>query len=123
MKFPSVMINSKLLIFVAIVVFISCSEKLNSDRSLESWKSLIIEHINRYPDMEIKDLYKLVYQGTLGPSHLGTDLNIIKKYLDLELERIESDYSIDLIEKISPSGSFKNILFPSLKVVIIIFFA
>lgn len=98
-------------IFILLIMgcFASCSGKLEIDESPEGWKSLIADHISRYSEMGVKDLYKLVYQGTLGPSHLGTDLSIIKEYLDIELERIEADSSTELIEKISPSGDYVRI--------------
>ena len=27
------------------------------------------EHINKYPNMQIEDKIKLIYQGSLGPNH------------------------------------------------------
>ncbi len=33
------------------------------------WMDLIASHILRYPAMTARDVYKLLYQGILGPEH------------------------------------------------------
>ncbi|MCK4688694.1 MAG: hypothetical protein KAT41_00195 [Candidatus Marinimicrobia bacterium] len=71
--------------------------------------NLILEHLNRYPEMEVQDLYKLIYQATLGPAHLGTNEEIILSYLNREVESINADPEIDLVENISPSGKYVRI--------------
>ncbi|MBL7135168.1 MAG: hypothetical protein ISS81_01080 [Candidatus Marinimicrobia bacterium] len=71
--------------------------------------NLILEHLNRYPEMEVQDLYKIIYQATLGPAHLGTNEKIILSYLNREIESINADPEIDLVENISPSGKYIRI--------------
>jgi len=82
---------------------------VNIDENKEGWMNLILEHLNRYPEMEVQDLYKLIYQATLGPAHLGTNEEIILSYLNREVELINADTEIDLVENISPSGKYVRI--------------
>lgn len=44
-------------------------------------------HLNKYPLIQKEDKIKLIYQGTLGPNHLGKDLLVedVKKRLEKEL--------------------------------------
>ena len=66
---------------------------------------IVKAHINRYPGMEIADLYKLAYHAAMGNAHMGTDSSVIRNYLEGELERIEASRKEPLIEEISPDGS------------------
>jgi hypothetical protein len=35
--------------------------------------SLVISHMNRYPAMEVQDVYTLIYQGAMGAVYLSAD--------------------------------------------------
>lgn len=99
------------IIFIFIIagfLLLTCG-KVNIDENKEGWMNLILEHLNRYPEMEVQDLYKFIYQATLGPAHLGTNEKIILSYLNREIESINADPEIDLVENISPSGKYVRI--------------
>lgn len=73
------------------------------------WTTLINHHLRQYPEMQAVDIYKLIYQGVLGPGHLGTDAEVIRKYLDEEIAGIEADPDMQLIENIAPDSQFIRI--------------
>jgi len=77
--------------------------------SASDWKKIILEHKALYPEMQIQDVYKLVYQSMFGPGHMGTDKNKIAKWLNEELDTIVADSTVDLIEDISPTGTYFRI--------------
>jgi len=69
-----------------------------------SFKKIITEQIERYPLIEIQDLYKLSYQAAMGHVHLGVDSTMLHNYLISELENIDTSYMEALTEEISPDG-------------------
>jgi hypothetical protein len=73
-----------------------------------AWQKIIQHHLNKYPEMEFVDLYKLVYQGTLGPAHLGTDYQTIRAYLNQEMANIEPKKG-DMVEPISGDQKYLRI--------------
>jgi len=58
--------------------------------------------------MELVDLYKLIYQGTLGPAHLGTDYQTIRAYLNQEMADIEPKKG-KMVESISGDQKYLRI--------------
>ena len=46
-----------------------------------SWPALINAHLNRYPAMTVQDVYKLVYQGVMGPEHSIPSAEIFRQRL------------------------------------------
>lgn len=61
------------------------------------WK----EQLDRYPDMQIQDFVKFLYQATLGPAHLIENKVANYQYFLNEYHNIEKDKSHILIEEIS----------------------
>jgi hypothetical protein len=68
-----------MLAFLAVIVGIT------SGKDPKSIRGLLLDHIRQYPKMEIQDIYKLVFQATMGNEHMMGDVNEIRKYLDEEL--------------------------------------
>jgi len=64
-------LNILIISSVLILVFFIFGQ--TPDDKPSGWRTLIAEHLNRYPAMQPADVYKLVYQGTFGPAHLGND--------------------------------------------------
>jgi len=95
---------------ISIVIFglMTCDYASNHKRA-NDWRMIINEHMERYPEMQSADIYKLVYQGIRGPGHLGTDAEILRKYLNEEMSNITSDPDIKLMENISPDSEFVRI--------------
>ncbi len=86
----------------------SCNSR-KVDETICSWESLIKIHLMHYPDMQADDIYKMVYQGVMGPGHLGTDFQKILNYLNGEMSQIEAVSQTKLIENISPDSSYIRI--------------
>lgn len=54
------------------------------------WMKIIEQHQQRYPRMEIADVYKLILQSTQGVEHLLHDTVAAKKYLFDEFRHIDT---------------------------------
>jgi len=99
--FLSILIITSMLV-IAHLIF-------NEDHQKSAWRDLIKEHIERYPAMQPADVYKLVYQGTFGPAHLGADSLLILNYLQNEIAGIEADSHASPSEPVCPSGKYIRI--------------
>lgn len=49
------------------------------------WSALILEHVERYPAMEVVDLYKLLHQATLGSEHAVRNRDEASSWLESEI--------------------------------------
>jgi hypothetical protein len=87
------------IVFVAALLTASCA----NEKSF--FQKLITAQLQRYPAMQIQDLYKLVYQAALGNEHLMTDSAMVHNYLIRELEGVQADSSEPLLEEISLDGA------------------
>jgi len=89
----------KTIIILTVAVFIvSCARKQSA------FEKVFQAQLQRYPAMQIQDLYKLVYQATMGNEHLLTDSAAVHDYLIRELESIQASAAEPLLEEISPDG-------------------
>ena len=68
------------------------------------WLRLITLHRRRYPRMKGQDVYKLLYQGILGPEHLISDRQRFEDALRHELASLKADSNATLYESIRPDG-------------------
>jgi hypothetical protein len=66
---------------------------------------LLEQHLGWYPRMELRDVYKLIYQAVLGSEHLISSSEEFSRYLQLEYERLQPDSSQQLFEPLRPDGS------------------
>jgi hypothetical protein len=73
-------------------------------RSREALTVLIGGHLTRYPAAEPRDIYKLLYQGTLGPEHLVESVEEFEARLLAELEEIQPDENEPLWDPLRPDG-------------------
>jgi len=96
----------KLISTIVLMLCISCMPR---NDNLAAWNNLIKEHLVLYPRMQPDDVYKLVYQGIMGPGHLGNDTTQIANYLKDELNSIESSEDEGLFEDITPDSSYIRI--------------
>lgn len=70
---------------------------------------LIQDHLNRYPLMQVQDVYKMLYQGEFGVKHIIDNPEAARQYLDIELEQVTEDESELLWEVVAPDGSMIRI--------------
>ena len=76
---------------------------------------LIDEHIARHPVMEPSDVYKLLYQGVLGPKHLIASPADFAAQLRAEYQDVSSDETEPLWEAVRPDGALVRLNLRPLK--------
>ncbi len=103
------MAKIKILSLIAAWFIASCA----NDQS--AFRATINTQLQRYPAMQIQDLYKLVYQAALGNEHLMTDSAMVHDYLIRELESVQADSDEPLLEAISPDGAVVRLNLRSFK--------
>ena len=81
--------------------------KCNSAEKVD-YKSVINYHLAKHPEMESVDLYKLIYQGAMGPAHLGTTYEEIHSYLIREMKKIQGRDK-KMVEKITSDNKYLRI--------------
>jgi len=85
------------------------------------WKSqtelfnLVISHLNRYPDMEVQDVYTLIYQGAMGAGYYSADEDGFEERLAKEFEETKEDEKKPLWETIRPDGELVRVNMSALK--------
>ena len=52
-------------------------------------QNILLEHYQRYPQMQPQDAVKLVYQNEFGPGHLINDIDKAKAYLMNEVSQVQ----------------------------------
>jgi len=92
-----------IIIFSAALFINSCANE-QSD-----FQKVVHEQLQRHPAMQIQDLYKLVYQATMGNEHLMTDSAAVHDYLIQELASIQAAAAEPLLEEISPDDEVVRI--------------
>ena len=69
-------------------------KKINKelDKLAEGIKEILLIHYNKYPQMEITDFIKLIYQNSFGPRHMHNPTKeAVLKYLTEEMKVVISD--------------------------------
>jgi hypothetical protein len=66
---------------------------------------VVQEHLQRYPAMQVEDIYKLAHQAAFGNGHLITDEAGARAYLQSEFDSVTADAAAPLVEALSPDGS------------------
>jgi len=85
------------------------------------WKSqtelfnLVISHLSRYPDMEVQDVYTLIYQGAMGVGYYSMDAGGFEERLIKEFEETMADEKKTLWETIRPDGELVRVHMSALK--------
>jgi len=98
-----------IIITMMLTMILFACNSMKVSETVRSWESLIKMHLMHYPDMQADDIYKMVYQGVLGPGHLGNDFQKILNYLNREMSQIEAISQMKLIENIAPDSSYIRI--------------
>jgi hypothetical protein len=66
----------------------------------EGLRPLLDQHLSWYPLMELRDFYKLIYQGVMGSEHLLTSAENYTQYLQDEFRLIQPEASQRLLEPV-----------------------
>jgi hypothetical protein len=70
--------------------------------------TLVAQHLQRYPLIELADVYKLLHQAALGPGH-AVDSLAAQKHLEHELAEAGTAPDEPKIDLISPDGKLARI--------------
>ena len=73
-------------------------------RSQTEILNLVVSHIHRYPELEVRDVYKLLYQGAMGQEHLMNDAPRFEQRLTEEFESVSGNDNAPLWENLRPDG-------------------
>jgi hypothetical protein len=68
----------------------------------DPWLDLIQQHLGWYPLMELADIYKLLYQGVMGPEHMVATQQEFARRLQAEFETQLQDDAQPVLEVIRP---------------------
>lgn len=72
-------------------------------------KAIILEHIKKYPQAELQDILKLLYQNEFGPKHLANNEIEAFKSLSKEINSVEFDKNEPLFEDIGDNALRLNL--------------
>jgi hypothetical protein len=87
----------------------------NEWNQLEDVVSILSEHLNLRPFMQVQDIYKLLYQGVIGSEHLlespgsADAARQFEGRLRAEFEMLEPGENEPLFESIHPAGSLQRL--------------
>ena len=66
--------------------------------------SLVSQHLTRYPDLELQDVYKLLCQSAMGASRSTESIDVLHDKFKRELKHTSVSRSEPVIDPISPDG-------------------
>ena len=72
-------------------------KKINKelDKLAEGIEDILLEHYQKYPQMELNDFIKLIYQNSFGPRHMhNPSKEDVLKYLDEEIKVVTNETEI-----------------------------
>ena len=84
---------------------IACFVLAGSGKDSRSIRRAVLDQVQRYPKMEIQDLYKLSYQAAMGNEHLMSDSVEARRYLLEELNSIGADTTVPLVEVLTDDSA------------------
>jgi len=98
---------------VAIIAFTACAPLAAqpNDATCSSaghWAGLINDHVQRYPGLELADLYKALHQGALGSEH-EVSRGGARSWLDREIASLQEGPSEALVERLGEEGRFARV--------------
>jgi hypothetical protein len=88
-------------------ILVSCSEA--AIQAAPGWREVIHDHLDRYPDMELDDLYKLLHQGATGSEHAVGSTEAARTWLEDELATLGAGPAEPLVDTIAPGGTHVRI--------------
>ncbi len=70
--------------------------------SSEDLLILIRQHLEWYPRLQVRDAYKLIYQGAMGPEHMVATQQEFARRLELEFDSLPPVLHERLLEAVRP---------------------
>lgn len=90
-------------------VLFSCTH-LSQEQARETF---VRNYFQKYPEATLQDIYKGSFQDVFGPAHILTDRDAVKKYIQYEMNQVESYENEDYV----PCGWQGNFYQVNLKVI------
>jgi hypothetical protein len=72
-------------------------------------KKIVQDHLARYPELQLQDLYKLLHQAVMGSGHAVSNRETVERWLARELLEMGEGIPELLIDPISPNGEIVRI--------------
>lgn len=74
-----------------------------------AFDQILKKHIERYPVMQIRDLYKLIHQAAMGSEHAVRDLDGARGWMNRELSEMGDGPLEPVIDPISEDGQIVRV--------------
>ena len=71
---------------------------------VRAFRRILVEQIAHRPQLEVQDLYKLIFQAALGSEHAVRDTNAVRNWLERELRELGAGPTEPVVEPLSPDG-------------------
>ncbi len=91
-----------------------CKGKRFSDEKIK-FKDIIKTQVELYPQMQIQDYYKLIYQAVFGSAHMGMDSIMAQQWFDKEWADTPENKAEKYADTISPNGRIIRVNISSYK--------
>lgn len=75
----------------------------------EAFRRILALQFNRYPLMEVQDIYKLIHQASMGSEHAVQDLDVTRAFLEREVNELTDGPEEPLEDIISADGQIVRI--------------
>ncbi len=76
-----------------------------AEKTVARFAPVIQQHAERYPDLQVEDLYKLVHQSVAGPAHAIDDPEMARQWLDREWDSLDEPLNAEqMFEPLSGDG-------------------
>lgn len=69
-----------------------------------AFRRVLTGQVARYPRLQAQDVYKLVYQATMGPRHAGLDSAMAARWMDREVATLEPGPDEPVVDTIDANG-------------------
>lgn len=70
----------------------------------EALRHILVDQAARYPQMQVRDLYKLLHQSAMGSEHAVGDIRTARSRLDREIASLGGGPDDPPVDPISPDG-------------------
>jgi len=71
--------------------------------------TLLSSHLQRYPRMQLEDIYKLLHQAAMGPEHAVDDQGAVRGRLLAEAQSLAGGSEDAAVDPISPDGRLARV--------------
>lgn len=73
------------------------------------FRSIVLDHFSRYPELQIEDLYKLAHQAALGSEHAVKDIEHARQWLVREINYLPVASPEPLVDYITPDHNIARV--------------